>query len=79
LVLPRSTSNGTLQPAALLLARQLIRVRRNLELEAPHGPAWTATSEWVDDLERQIRDLGVEVELAIALALTERSRRQPVA
>jgi hypothetical protein len=65
--------------AALLLARQLIRVRRNLDLEAPHSPAWTATSEWVDDLERQIRDLGVDVELAVSVALEERSRRQPVA
>jgi hypothetical protein len=65
--------------AALLLARQLIRVRRSLELEAPHGPAWTATSEWVDDLERQIRDLGVEVDLAVSIALEERSRRQPSA
>jgi hypothetical protein len=53
------------------LARQLTRVRRSLQAESPYGPAWAATSEWVDDLERQMRDLGIDpdgpaIEMALA-------------
>jgi hypothetical protein len=53
------------------LARQLARVRRSLAAESPYGPAWAATTEWVDDLERQIRALtvapdGPAIEIALA-------------
>jgi hypothetical protein len=41
------------------LARQLARVRRALEAEAPFGPAWTATQEWVDELEQRVRAMGL--------------------
>ena len=54
-----------------VLARQLARVRRSLAAESPYGPAWAATSEWVDDLERQIRDLSVAPDApSIGIALS---------
>lgn len=63
-----------------VLARQLARVRRSLEAESPYGPAWAATSEWVDDLEDQIRDLCIEPEsIAIPLVLAKRTARLRVA
>jgi hypothetical protein len=42
------------------LARQLVRVRRMLDSEAPHSPAWAATSGWVDELEARVRELGFD-------------------
>jgi hypothetical protein len=40
-----------------LLTRELVVARRRLEGDTPHSPAWAATIEWVDDLERTIREL----------------------
>ena len=41
------------------LARQLARVRRVLADETPQSPAWAATVEWVEELEEQIRAMGL--------------------
>ena len=53
------------------LTRQLRRARRNLQSDAPYGPAWAATIEWVDDLEREIRDLGTDLGLLMSVAIAE--------
>ena len=68
------TDTGPMQriDQAAQLARQLVRVRRNLESESPFGPAWAATSEWVDDLERQIRELGNDLGVPISAARSDR-------
>lgn len=42
------------------LARQLRRARMNLEADMPYSPAWAATREWVDELEREFRDHGID-------------------
>ena len=67
----------TEQVAALV--RELARVRRSLEAESPYGPAWAATSEWVDDLEDQIRDLCMGPERAAIPLLAKRASHLRVA
>ena len=57
------------------LARELVRVRRNLAAEAPYSPAWTATVEWCDDLESQVRSLGMDPDALARSALSARSRQ----
>jgi hypothetical protein len=42
------------------LHRQLRCARRNLEADMPYSPAWAATREWVDELEREFRDHGID-------------------
>ena len=44
-----------------ILTRLLQVARRNLAEDVPHSPAWAATIEWVNDLERDIRDLGASL------------------
>lgn len=56
------------------LTRQLRRARRNLQGDAPYGPAWAASIEWVGDLEREIRDLGTDLGLLMSVAIAERTR-----
>lgn len=56
------------------LTRQLRRARRNLLSDAPSSPAWAASIEWVDDLEREIRDLGTSLGLIMSIAIAERMR-----
>lgn len=41
----------------VVLRGQLRVARRNLAEDAPHSPAWAATTEWVDELEREINEL----------------------
>jgi hypothetical protein len=56
-----------------VLARQLRRARRNLATDSPFSPAWTATVEWVDELEGQARSMGLDPD-----ALVEQlPRRRP--
>jgi hypothetical protein len=59
------------------LARQLVRVRRMLESEAPHSPAWAATSGWVDELEDRVRSLGFEPDALAGNVIWLSSRRAP--
>ena len=56
------------------LARELVRVRRNLAAEAPYSPAWTATVELCDDLESQVRSLGMDPDALARSTLPARSR-----
>ena len=57
-----------------ILTRQLRIARRNLADDAPHSPAWAATTEWVDDLEQEIRELGTALGRVVSIALLERTR-----
>ena len=57
------------------LARELVRVRRNLAAEAPFSPAWTATVEWCDDLESQVRSLGMDPDALARSPLPAQSRQ----
>jgi hypothetical protein len=59
------------------LARQLVRVRRMLESEAPHSPAWAATAGWVDELEERVRALGLEPDALAGNVIWLSSRRNP--
>ncbi len=56
------------------LTRQLRVARRNLAEDAPHSPAWSATVEWVDDLEAEIRELRTPPGSVTSVALLERRR-----
>ena len=47
-------------PEITQLARQIVRVRRLLASESPYSPAWAATSEWVEQLEDEARDMGLD-------------------
>ena len=59
----------------LVILTRLLRVaRRNLADDAPHSPAWAATTEWVDALEGEIHDLAVELGLAAAIPLAATGR-----
>jgi hypothetical protein len=42
------------------LARQLARVRGIVAADVPGSPAWAATVEWRDELEAQIRSMGLD-------------------
>jgi hypothetical protein len=55
-----------------ILTSQLRTARRNLADDAPHSPAWAATTEWVDDLEREIRELGTALGIVVSMVLAER-------
>jgi hypothetical protein len=57
-----------------VLTRQLRIAHRNLADDAPHSPAWAATTEWVDDLKQEIRELGTALGLVVSIALLERTR-----
>jgi hypothetical protein len=57
-----------------VLTRQLRVARRNLAEDAPHSPAWSATTEWVDELEAEIRELRAPLNIVTAVALMERRR-----
>ena len=48
------------------LARQLRRARRNLATDMPYSPAWAATREWVDELERECRIHGIDPDVVSA-------------
>lgn len=48
------------------LTCQMRRARRNLEEDAPYDPAGIASRAWVDDLEREIRDLGIDIGLVVS-------------
>lgn len=53
---------------------QLRRARGNLLSDAPSSPAWAASIEWVDDLEREIRDRGTDQGPRMSIAIAERMR-----
>ena len=54
-----------------VLAHQLRRARRNLASDSPGSPAWTATAEWVDELEAEARAWGLDPD-----DLVEQARRR---
>ena len=59
------------------LARELVRVRRNLAGEAPYSPSWAAAVEWCEGLESRVRSLGMDPDvLARSAALPAGSRRR---
>jgi hypothetical protein len=53
-----------------LLAGELIIARQRLAGDAPYSPAWAATSAWVDDLERELRQLGLKLGTIVSLRHT---------
>jgi hypothetical protein len=55
-----------------VLTRLLRLARRNLADEAPGSPAWEVTTKWLDDLEREIRELGRDLGALLSIALSER-------
>jgi hypothetical protein len=66
----RSMSDNQL---AILTGRLRV-ARRNLAEDVPHSPAWAATTEWVDELEREIQELGSALGVIVSAALKERMR-----
>ena len=42
------------------LTRQLLRVRAIVAAEVPSSPAWAATVEWREELEAEIRSMGID-------------------
>ena len=58
------------------LACQLARVRGIVAADVPGSPAWAATVEWRDELEAQIRSMGMDPDaLARSPEPTARPRR----
>jgi hypothetical protein len=55
-----------------MLTRQLRVARRVLAGDAPYGPAWAATIEWVDELEQEIQGLGRALGLVVSMKVLER-------
>lgn len=58
----------------VVLRGQLRVARRNLAEDAPHSPAWAATTEWVDELEREVHELADTLGVIVSAALPERVR-----
>jgi hypothetical protein len=58
----------------VILSGQLRVARRNLAEDAPHSPAWAATTEWVNDLEREIHDVASALGVIVSATLLERVR-----
>jgi hypothetical protein len=62
------------------LARQLLRVRAIVAAEAPSSPAWAATVEWRDEIEAQLRSMGIDPDVLARtpeLAGRRRKRQAP--
>jgi hypothetical protein len=60
------------------LIRQLLRVRGIVASDVPGSPAWAATVEWRDELEAQIRSMGMDPDaLARSAKLAVRSGSRP--
>ena len=57
-----------------ILTSRLRVARRNLAEDVPHSPAWAATTEWVDDLEREIHELGSALGVIVPAGQVERMR-----
>ena len=58
------------------LARLLLRVRGIVAADMPGSPAWAATVEWRDELEAQIRSMGIDPDaLAQSRKVAARPRR----